>query len=98
MPCRAQPRCIIQRTATHTDHAIPWRAADPGAALGANQSGVYTPAIGDALQLTRLNPAEPESSVGHDDPDRESTAGQALTIGAVAGIDQLRRFRDFVSD
>ena len=36
MPCRPQPRGIVERARTHPDHAIPWQAANPGAALRAH--------------------------------------------------------------
>ena len=79
-------------------HPIPWHAADPRAALRADQPDIGAPAIGDALQRTRLGAAEPECPFGNHDAHAERAARQALAIGAVARIDQLRFFGDLVAD
>src|SRR5436190_19311034 len=79
-------------------HPIPRHSADPGAAVWANQPDVRPPAIGDALQRARLHPAEPECPFLDHDAQRERAARQALAIGAVARIDQLRLFGDLIAD
>src|SRR5437588_5669460 len=79
-------------------HPIPRHSADPGAAVWANQPDVRPPAIGDALQRARLHPAEPERPFRDHDAQRERAARQALAIGAVARIDQLRLFGDLIAD
>src|SRR5437764_12213619 len=79
-------------------HPIPRHSADPGAAVWANQPDVRPPAIGNALQWARLNPAEPERPFRDHDAQRERAARQALAIGAVARIDQLRIFGDLIAD
>src|SRR5436190_15970806 len=79
-------------------HPIPRHSADPGAAVWANQPDVRPPAIGDALQRARLHPAEPECPFLDHDAQREGAARQALAIGAVARIDQLRLFGDLIAD
>src|ERR1043166_494278 len=79
-------------------HPIPWHAADPGAALRADQPDVGAPAIGDALQRTRLGAAESERPLRDHDAHAERAARQALAIGAVARIDKLRLFGDLVAD
>src|SRR6516225_9635103 len=58
------PRGIVQRAAPDADYAIPRHTANPGAALGANESGVYAPAIGSALKSTWLKPGQAESVLG----------------------------------
>jgi hypothetical protein len=58
MPRGPQPGCIIQRAAPDADYTIPRHAANPGAALRANQSGVDASANGGALRLTRLKAKE----------------------------------------
>jgi len=79
-------------------HPIPRHSADPGAAVWASQPDVRPPAIGDALQRARLHPAEPERPFRDHDAQRERAARQALAIGAVARIDQLRLFGDLIAD
>src|SRR5437762_7334297 len=79
-------------------HPIPRHSADPGAAVWANQRDVRPPAIGDTLQRARLDPAEPERPFRDHDAQREGAARQALAIGAVARIDQLRLFGDLIAD
>jgi len=54
---------------------------------GTNQSGVDAPAIGGALKLTRLKSHQAKPLLGDDDPQGERSAGQALAIQAVTGID-----------
>src|SRR5205814_5811720 len=46
----------------------------------------------------RLHPAEPERPFRDHDAQRERAARQALAIGAVARIDQLRLFGDLIAD
>src|SRR5438105_15836399 len=79
-------------------HPIPRHSADPGAAVWANQPDVRPPAIGDALQRARLHPAEPERPFPDHDAQRERAAREALAIGAVARIGQLRLFGDLLAD
>ena len=63
-----RPGGIVQSAAPDADYAIFWHAANPGATLGANESGVDTPAIGGALKPTRLYPYQAEPVLGDDDP------------------------------
>src|SRR5438270_239376 len=46
----------------------------------------------------RVSPAEPERPFRDHDAQRERAARQALAIGAVARIDQLRLFGDLIAD
>ena len=93
-----QPGCIIQRAAPEADDAIPWHAANPRAALRANQSDVDASAIGGALKSTWLNPCQAEPLFRDNDPQGECAAGQALAIQAVTGIDRLRSLGDLVAN
>jgi len=85
-------------SAPDTDHTISRHAANPGAALRADQSDIDASAIGGALKLTRLEPRQAKPPLGNDDPQRERTTGQALAIQAVAGIDRLRLFADLIAN
>ena len=98
MPSRPQPRGIVERARTHPDHAVPRHAANPGTALRAYQTGIDPPTVRGALERSRRSPAETKGSLGHDDSHREGAAGQALAIGAVARVDQLRSFGDLVTN
>jgi len=97
MPCRPQPRRIVERARTHPDHAIPRRTANPAAARRAHQTGIDPTTVCRSLERSRLNSAETKGSLGPNDPHREGAAGQALAIGAVAGVDQLRRLANLVA-
>ena len=46
--------------------AVPWRTANPGTAFGADQLCADAPAMG-CVAVSRLNPRQAESFVGHDD-------------------------------
>ena len=85
-------------SAPDTDHTISRHAANPGAALRADQSDIDASAIGGALKLTWLKPRQGEPLLGDDDPQGKRTAGQALAIQAVAGIDRLRLFADLIAN
>ena len=97
MPCRLQPRGIVERARAHPDHAVPRLAADPGTALRTHQA-VWTATVGRSLDASRLNPAQTKGSLGYDNPHRESAAGYPLTVGAVAGVNLLRGLSDLVAD
>src|SRR5438270_12033568 len=79
-------------------HPILRHSADPGAAVWANQPDVRPPAIGDTLQRRGVLAREPGRPSWHHDAQRERAARQALAIGAVARIDQLRLFGDLIAD
>ena len=85
VPRGPQPGCIVQRAAPDADHAIPRQAANPGAALGANEAGVhYRRCVGvDVAQAPLGGPV-----LGNNDTQRDGAARQALAIQAVAGIDR----------
>src|SRR6516164_3921236 len=98
MPCRPQPGGIVEGARAHPDHTAPRCAANPGAALRAHETGADPPTVCGSLEWPRLDPAQTKASLGHDDPYREGAAGQALTIGAVAGVNQLRGLGDLVAN
>src|SRR5215469_857816 len=97
MPGRPQPRGIVERSSPSPDHAIPRGAANPGAAFRAHQASADPPAIGRSLDRSRLDTAEAKGALGYDNPDREGAAGYPLTVGAVAGVNHLRRFGNLVA-
>ena len=74
VPRRAQPGRIVERASPDPMDSIPRHATNPGATLWANQSDVDTPAVGGALERSRLNPAEAKGGLCHHDPHREGTA------------------------
>src|SRR5215472_16169887 len=98
MPCRSQPRGVVERARTHADHAVPRHSANPGAALRAYQPGVDAPAVRGALEWSRLDSAPTKGGLRHDKPHRECAARQALAIGAVARVDRLRSFGDLIAN
>src|SRR5262249_23275321 len=97
MPGRPQPRGIVERSSASPDQAISRRAANPGTALRTHKAGTDPPAIGRSLDRSRLDTAEAKGALGHDNPDREGAAGYPLTVGAVAGVNHLRRFGNLVA-
>jgi hypothetical protein len=51
-----------------------------------------------AVRQSRLDPAELIGGLCHDQPQGEGAAREALSIGAVARVDQLRSFGDLVAN
>jgi hypothetical protein len=47
---------------------------------------------------SQLNPAQTKCSLGYDYPHREGAAGHTLTVGTVAGVNQLRCLDHLVAD
>jgi hypothetical protein len=94
VPRRVQPGRIVERAGPDPLDPMPRHAANPGAALWANQSDVHTPAVGGPLERSRLNPTETKGGICHDDPYREGTAPQTLAVSAVARVDQPWSFGD----
>src|ERR1700746_752142 len=98
MPCRSQPGGIVERARTPAAPAVPRDAANPGAALRAHQPGVDAPAVRSALERSRLDSAEMKGGLGRDKPHGKGAARQALTIGALSRVDQLRSFGDLIAN
>jgi hypothetical protein len=98
MPGRSQPGRIVERACPNTHKPIPRRAGNPRPTFGANQPRVDPPAIGGALERSRLDSAETKAGLRHDDTHGESATCQALAISAVTRVDQLRGFGDLVAD
>ena len=86
------------RSGPDADDAIARQAVDPAGAIGANEPGVEPPAIGHPLQRSRLTCGETEGRLRQGDSQREGTARDLLTIGAVARVDQLGRLGDLIAD
>jgi len=57
------------------------------------ETGFSPAAVGDALRQPRLARNQPEGTVR-----RKGTAREVLAVGAVACVDQLRFFRDLVTN
>jgi hypothetical protein len=95
VPSWPQPRRIVEGARSDAHHPVSGRAANPRAAFGADPSRVESPAIGHALEPSRLDPAETKRTLRDDNPHGERAARQAL---AVARVDQLRDLGDFAAD
>src|SRR5690348_443026 len=62
---RAQPGSIVEGAGPHTVQAVirTRRAANPTATLWAYPPGLYPPAVGGALDASRLDPAETKAGL-----------------------------------
>src|SRR5215472_12548413 len=60
MPCRSEPRCIIERSGSYSNESIPGWASNPGAAFRANPPGACAATVGEALERPRFHTVELE--------------------------------------
>src|SRR5258706_3865707 len=97
---RAQPGGVVQRAGPHAAQALirSRRAANPTTALRADPAGLDAAAVRDCMHKPRLDSRQVKGPVVHRDRDRKRATRQALAIGAVAGVSQLRCFGDFVAN
>src|SRR4051794_19543735 len=99
---RPEPRGFVERAgANPADHLLRRcarlrTAGEPATAFGTNPSCHNTTAICGFLQEPRLAFHQTKRTVRYRYREREGAAGQALTIGAVAGIGHQRHFADLI--
>src|SRR5204862_1624296 len=98
VPCRSQPRCVVEAAGTHPDHAAARLAVHPARTIRAYEPSVEPTAIRDALKRSRFTRREAETSLRQRDPQGEGAARDVLAVGAVACVDEARLLGDLIAD
>src|SRR3954469_7063744 len=99
---RPEPRGFVERAGANPADHLPGRCArlrtagKPATAFGTNPSCHNMTAICGFLQEPRLSFHQTKRTVRYRYREREGAAGQALTIGAVAGIGHQRDLADLI--
>src|SRR5215469_8776530 len=84
MPGQPQPRCVVERSGPDAHDAVARQAIDPACAIGAYEPGVEPPAIGHALERSRLARGQTKGRLRQRNSQREGAARDPLTVRAMA--------------